>query len=276
MALPFDAIGTEYPEVRARVELAASLEYAAATNDDNPLYREGRCTPPLFAVVPTTGAMFQLLVDVVPEENLLTLLHGEQDMFFHRPLVPDMVLRTRAAAHSTRVGSTGTRFVVKVTSTDDGGALVLEQYFTLFLRGLLDGDDRGPDVPPHPPLGDARSRPVANCSLHYDEDQTFRYRAASGDPNPIHFDDAIAKAAGLPGIIVHGLCTMAMVSRAVVQTQCDGDPRRLARLAVRFTAPAFPGDDLDVRIFDAGERRFAIEAESGGVVVLTNGYAEVR
>jgi acyl dehydratase len=277
MALPFDAIGTAYPEVRARIDLDASLEYAAATNDDNPLYRSGHCTPPLFAVVPTTGAMFQLLVDVVPEENLLTLLHGEQDMFFHRPLVPDMVLRTRAAAHSTRVGSTGTRFVVKVTSTDDDGALVLEQYFTLFLRGLGGGVDLGPDTPEHVLPPDARDHPIATVTKHYDDDQTFRYRDASGDPNPIHFDESFATAAGLPGIIIHGLCTLAMASQAVVATQCGGDPSRLARIAARFKAPAFPGNDMTVTVLDLGTPgRVGYEAESGGVVVLTNGLAEIR
>ena len=276
VGLPFDAIGTEYPEVVGTVELGASLAYAAATNDDNPAYVDGRCTPPVFAVVPTTGAMFQPLADLVPEEHLLTLLHGEQDIVLHRPLVPGMTLRTRATAHSTRVGPTGTRFVVKLTSRDDAGALVLEQYFTLFLRGLTDGEDRGPAAPPHELPDDVRANVVATYTLHYDDDQTFRYRAASGDPNPIHFDEAVARAAGLPGIIVHGLCTMAMASQAIVRTQCDGDPTRLRRIACRFTAPAYPGNDLTVTIFGAGAACYAFEASSDGVVVLTNGLAEVR
>jgi acyl dehydratase len=276
VGLPFDAIGTEYPEVAGTIELDASLAYAAATNDDNPAYRAGRCTPPLFAVVPTNGAMFQLVADLVPKEHLLTLLHGEQDIVFNRPLVPGLTLHTRATAYSTRVGPTGTRFVVKLSSTDDAGALVLEQYFTLFLRGLTDGEDRGPEAPPHPLPDAARSTVLATYTLHYDDDQTYRYRAASGDPNPIHVDEAVAKAAGLPGIIVHGLCTMAMASQAIVRTQCDGDPTRLRRIACRFTAPAYPGNDLTVTIFGAGAACYAFEASSGGVVVLTNGLAEVQ
>ena len=276
MGLPFDAIGTEYPEVVGTIELSASLAYAAATNDDNPVYRDGRCTPPLFAVVPTTGAMVQLLADLVPEEHLLTLLHGEQDIVLHRPLVPGLTLHTRATAYSTRVGSTGTRFVVKLTSRDDAGALVLEQYFTLFLRGLTEGEDRGPAAPPHELPDDVCANVVATYTLHYDDDQTFRYRAASGDPNPIHFDEAVARAAGLPGIIVHGLCTLAMASQAIVRTVCGGDPIRLRRIACRFTAPAYPGNDLTVTIFGAGAACYAFEASSDGVVVLTNGLAEVR
>ncbi len=88
---------------------------------------------------------------------------------------------------------------------------------------------------------DARSaEPIATLEQAYDDDQTFRYSEASGDPMPIHLDDDIAKAMGLPGIIIHGLCTMAFNSRAIVSETCWDDPGRLSRLAVRFSRPALP------------------------------------
>ena len=97
---------------------------------------------------------------------------------------------------------------------------------------------------------------------------------------PIHVDDAFAKSMGLPGIIVHGLCTMAMCTQAVVKTVADGDPSRLKRFAVRFSKPVLPGNDVDVSIFDAGERDgrhvYAFEARSAGDVVIKDGLAEVE
>lgn len=72
----------------------------------------------------------------------------------------------------------------------------------------------------------------------FDADQTFRYAEASGDTMPIHTDEEFARSVGLRGIIIHGLCTMAFVSRAAIQTACPEDPSRLRRLAVRFSAPA--------------------------------------
>ena len=60
--------------------------------------------------------------------------------------------------------------------------------------------------------------------MHVDDDQTYRYRDASGDLMPIHVDDEFARSVGLPGIIAHGLCTMAMCSQAVVTTVAGGDP----------------------------------------------------
>ena len=59
-------------------------------------------------------------------------------------------------------------------------------------------------------------------------DQPIRYGHASGDTNPIHMDDNTAKAAGHPGIILHGLCTMAFAGRALVNQYLDGDSTREA------------------------------------------------
>jgi acyl dehydratase len=96
---------------------------------------------------------------------------------------------------------------------------------------------------------------------------------------PIHLDDDFAKSVGLPGIINHGLCTMAMCSQAVVKKVADGDPGRLRRLAVRFAANVLPGADIAVDLFDAGSddgrQAVAFEASSGGQIVIKNGRAEV-
>ena len=58
-----------------------------------------------------------------------------------------------------------------------------------------------------------------------DRGVTERYASASGDSNPIHLDEAFAKSVGLPGRILHGLYTMALVARA--QTDAAGGPEKL-------------------------------------------------
>ena len=95
---------------------------------------------------------------------------------------------------------------------------------------------------------------MAEVTYRFDEDQTFRYAEASGDPVRIHLDDAAARAVGLPGIIIHGLCTMAFCGRAVIESVAGGDPTRLARLAVKFSRPVLPGQEITVRIYDHGRR----------------------
>jgi acyl dehydratase len=250
--------------------------YAEATNDRNPAYLDGRYAPPLFGVVPTWDVSMEALNEVVPPEAWLGLLHAEQDMRFHRPLVPGMALVTCAEIFSVRVARSGSWVTVRVESEGESGELVLEQFSTMFIRGLGGLVEVGPERPAHGFPETERGRLVAEVVRHVDDDQTFRYRDASGDTNPIHVDEAYAKEAKLPGIIVHGLCTMAMCGSVVVDEVAGGDPARLARLAVRFSRPVVPGDDLTVSVYDAGDGAYAFEAKAREKLVVRDGWAEVR
>jgi acyl dehydratase len=73
-------------------------------------------------------------------------------------------------------------------------------------------------------------------------EQIRAYAEASGDDNPVHLDDDAAKRAGLPGVIAHGMLTMALLGRAV--TAWAGDPDRVRLFAVRFSGIVQPGDRL--------------------------------
>jgi acyl dehydratase len=274
MALPIEKLGTRYDERTDTIEAERAKAYAAATNDDNPAYESGKYAPPVFGVVPTWDAMGLTVADIIPPEAFAFIVHGEQDMHFHQPLVPGMTLTTHGEAYSVRVGHSGTRFTTRIVSNDVGGKPVLEIFSTTFIRGMSDGESGGPDKPDHSMPRD-RGEPVATFTVHVDDDQTYRYRDASGDTMPIHVDDAFAKSVGLPGIIVHGLCTMAMCSQAVVKTVAGGDPSRLKRLAVRFSKPVIPGNDVVTTLYDIGNGAFAFEATSEGSTVIKDGRAEV-
>ncbi|HZQ28386.1 MAG TPA: MaoC/PaaZ C-terminal domain-containing protein [Acidimicrobiales bacterium] len=283
MALDLDKLGTTYDERTATIDPDRAKAYAAATNDDNPAYESGKFAPPVFGVVPTWDAMGLAVADIIPPEALMMIVHGEQDMHFHQPLVPGRTITTVADTYSVRVGGSGTRLTVRVVSRDaESGDVVLEQFVTTFIRGMADGDSGGPDKPDHTFPEEARAHEVGQFTVHVDDDQTYRYRDASGDQMPIHVDDGFAKSVGLPGIIAHGLCTMAMTSQAVVKTVADGDPSRVKRLAVRFSKNVFPGDDVTTTIYDAGttpdgRKRYAFEATSSrGDTVISNGLAEVE
>src|SRR5438270_1279397 len=170
MALPVDKLGTTYDERTATIESERTKAYAAATNDDNPAYESGKYAPPVFGVVPTWDAMLVAAADVIPSEAFGFIVHGEQDMHFHEPLVPGQTLTTRAAAHAIRVGKSGTRFTARVVSTDAEGRTVLEQFNTTFIRGMSDGESGGPDKPDHSFPAEARDKKVAELTVHVDDD----------------------------------------------------------------------------------------------------------
>lgn len=84
-----------------------------------------------------------------------------------------------------------------------------------------------------------------------DPEQPKRYAAASGDYNPIHLDAEFARAVGLPGIILHGLCTMAFLAEHAAAAA--GSPEALRRLKLRFSQPVQPGDTLQIRSEPMGD-----------------------
>jgi acyl dehydratase len=83
---------------------------------------------------------------------------------------------------------------------------------------------------------------LAELRVTPDRCATARYAGASGDFNPIHLDDQFAQSVGLPGRILHGLYTMALLARA--QTEALGGPEHLKRLAVQFRGIAVPEQEI--------------------------------
>jgi acyl dehydratase len=267
----------EFEVTRERIQA-----YAAATNDEIAPHAKGDIAPPVFAIVPAFGALSAANVSVVPGELILRILHGEQDFHYHRPIEPDTTLKTRAAVVGVHRRSSGVTVLSKAESRDAAsGDLIVEQYMNAFVRGAEIGESAGEEPPPHGFDESLRDRePDASVEQTFDEDQTFRYAEASGDPMPVHLDEEIAKGAGLPGIIIHGLCTMAFTSRAIIEHACPEDPSRLGRLAVRFSKVVQPKQTITTSIWAAGEsggrEAFAYETISdSGDVVIKDGRAEI-
>eukprot|EP00899_Mesostigma_viride_P006408 jgi/Mesvir1/15769/Mv03338-RA.2 len=81
--------------------------------------------------------------------------------------------------------------------------------------------------------------------------QALLYRLC-GDPNPLHADPAVAAAAGFERPILHGLCTLAFATRAVVRSMARGDPSSLLRVRARFLSHVYPGERLQTRMWVLG------------------------
>jgi acyl dehydratase len=273
-------LNTFSDEDRFEVTAERIAEYAAATNDPIAAHRNGDIAPPVFAIVPVFQALLVPAVDVMPVELIPRIVHGEQDFHFHRPIYPGDRLVSRAKMIGYQGLEKGTRSAILLECRTEEGELVNEQYVTTFVRGFDAGKAVGELSPSHK-FDDVlhEQAPFAKAHAHVDLDQTFRYSPASGDPMPIHLDAEIARSAGLPGIIAHGLCTMAMTSWGVLSEVGGSDTKRLKRFAVRFAKMVLPGDDLDTRIWNAGTTNgitsYAFETARGEDFVITDGLAEI-
>jgi len=271
-----DRIGVWSDRVGFAVTGERTIAYAEATNDRTAKHLDGTYAPPVFAIVPPFSIMADTTMYAVPDELIMRILHGEQDMRFHRPIVAGDELTCRAKVVGIHGKSSGVVVTTLLETRDAADSLVNEQYFSGFFRGgHLDGGF-GEPAPEHAFPESLRERePDAIVVEKFDADQTHRYAAASGDTMPIHLDDDMAKAMGLPGIIIHGLCTMAFTSHAVIGHVCPNDPEKLKRLAVRFSAPAQPKHTISTSVWKTSESTCAFETVTDdGTYVIKDGLAE--
>nr|WP_042193992.1 MaoC/PaaZ C-terminal domain-containing protein [Kibdelosporangium sp. MJ126-NF4]CEL21005.1 putative (R)-specific enoyl-CoA hydratase [Kibdelosporangium sp. MJ126-NF4]CTQ95481.1 putative (R)-specific enoyl-CoA hydratase [Kibdelosporangium sp. MJ126-NF4] len=256
----------EFPVTREHI-----IAYAEATNDPVGVHLDGSQAPPVYAVVPAFRTMADVTLSAVPDELMMQILHGEHDFHIHRPIVPGDVLACRAKVTGVHGKSSGVVVTTRLETRDADGGLVNEQYFVGFFRGGEFGENLGENAPGHLFDESLRDRePDLVVSQKYDEDQTFRYADASGDPMPVHTNDEFARSVGLPGIIVHGLCTMAFVSHALP------NPPGLSRLAVRFSAPALPRNTITTSAWRTGDRYAFETVTDEGTTVIKDGLAQWR
>ena len=106
-----------------------------------------------------------------------------------------------------------------------------------------------------------------------------RYAGASGDFNPIHIDDELAKAVGLPRNILHGLYSMGLVAKANAAL-ADGDPRALKRLSVQMRGMGVPEQEIvvtgTVKSADGGRVVIDTVAAQGDNALIKNAEAELQ
>jgi acyl dehydratase len=195
-------------------------------------------------------------------------------MEFLEPIRPGDKITANAKVASIETKASGETLIIELSATNQAGAKVNRTVFNAFIRGGGKGgsDARVAEL--------ERGEAIVTAAQQIDKDQTYRYKEASGDFNPIHVDENFAKMAGLPGIIVHGLCTMAFTSKVMIDRLCGGDPFRLKRLRVRFTRPVLPGQIITTKVWPDGEREgrkvFAFETYNPeGRAVIKGGLAEV-
>jgi len=283
MALNPSLAGKIYPPITTEVTLEALQKYARAYNDDNlayfePLAMGGIIAPPMFNAVVTWLPLITAISDPELRVDLMRLVHRSQDMRFFAPIRPDDRISASATIVSIESSAVGEIITIGLDALNQQRQMVSRTSFTALIRGRSERDT--PAQVRSPGSTAASREPVLTASQTIGRDQALRYADASGDRNPIHLDNAVARMAGLPGIIVHGLCTMAFTSKVIIDHLCGGNPARLRRLAVSFSRPVFPGDLITTIVWRENDRDgvmcFSYETHKrSGVAVIRNGIAEL-
>ena len=99
-----------------------------------------------------------------------------------------------------------------------------------------------------------------------------RYAEASGDHNPIHQDEEVARSVGLPGVIAHGMYTMALAARAVADWYPGAE---LVSIGAKFTAPVVVPAEGGVEVEVAGEPKEPVDGMTTIALTVTCGGQKV-
>ncbi len=274
--------GAELPEFTASwspSDIALyNLAVGAGDPPDDPKELEYVLEPepkvlPSYAVLPALGALFETLSLPGMEVDLGQLLHGEQELVIHAPLPANGSVRTSGRITDILDKGKGAIVLIETVSrlADDEEPLFTNR-FSAFFRGEggFGGENGGRNGSGSAPHG-APDRPPDRTELRPTLPQQALLYRMSGDQNPLHSDPEFARRAGFERPILHGLCTFGIACKAVVDSCLGGDVTRVARYSSRFAGILYPGETLEVSIWES-EGRFDLAARcvERDAPVLTN------
>ena len=285
MAINYEKLMTwKFPEIeqtygkRDAMLYALGLGFGADPVDESQLqyvYEENLKALPTMAVV--LGSPGSWMRNPESGINYLKVVHGEQWLTAHKPLPIEGTVAGHTRITSVIDKGEGKGAVVyierKLYNKANGDHLSTIVSST-FARG--DGGFGGPSGPAPSLHTLPEGAPEKICDLATLPRQALIYRL-SGDYNPLHGDPKVAKAAGFPMPILHGLCTYGTAAHAIIKTCCGYDASRLTGLQVRFSAPVYPGETIRTEMWkNGGVVSFRSKVVERNVMVLSNGRADIR
>ncbi|MAE94289.1 MAG: hypothetical protein CL910_06480 [Deltaproteobacteria bacterium] len=252
--MPIDSsvVGQELPSSVEDLSVRRVLAYAAGLADTSPAVFDDLAgdlaAPPPFCVSlewpVVSHPEIRERLGAAPDE-LLRGVHASQDSVFHRAMRPGMRLTTRGTMVGMRQTRAGTLATTRLDTEAEDGPVVSSWQMTMYRGVELEGGDR--ELESGPALPEPASSPAPEYSrIRIARELPHVYTECAQIWNPIHTERAVARAAGLPDIILHGTATWALAGREIVARHAAGDPTRLRRLRGSFRAMVIPGSEIEV------------------------------
>lgn len=249
-----------------RVERESADRFAAATSSE---WDGSAGTPYLYGVTPIRDVLLETLLAAMPEgiREQNPVLHGEHLVRYHRPVHVGSLVQVRGRHLATVPKPRGTAVIIEIELQTEDGLPIETHELTSFLPDLALEEIPGTWTSVAPQAFDP-SLPVIEAVIPTDGEQSRRYAIASGDTTLLHTSDEVARGHGYPGVIMHGLCTLA-ISMNSIAPLLDGPPQLLA---VRFSAPGFPGQPIHLRMQQQSANTVIFESRTpSGQPTMTRG-----
>jgi acyl dehydratase len=200
------------------------------------------------------------------------LLHAEQQVQLHQTVPAEGQATCTTTVEAVYDKGKAALVYLSTAAVDPDGQLMWTSRMGVFIRGEGGwGGDSGPASTWAVPERDA-DRVI---SLQTRLDQALIYRL-SGDRNPLHSDPQFASRAGFDKPILHGLCTFGFTGRGLLEECVDGDVNRFGSMSARFRSPVYPGERLDLYLWQVEEGRTHFLTRVDDRVVLDFGVFGAR
>lgn len=239
-------VGHASKPLQHHVDARWTMAYAAALGDEDPRYFDTLATPAVLAhpVFPVCLEWPAILASREhTERGALTsaergqAVHAAHDLHFYRPLRAGETLTTTATVIGLEQKRPGAYHVTRLDARNLQDELVCRSYQVTIFRGVeVSGGPVWCETPPALPAITAQAPQSQRVALPIPAQLAHIYTECARIWNPIHTDRAVAVAAGLPGIILHGTATLALAVSRIVRDYLAGDASRVVRLGGRFAA----------------------------------------
>lgn len=223
-----------------------TMAYAAALGDTSACYFDtarpgGVVAHPLFPVCPEWAAIVESRSASehagMDRADVLTGVHATHDVTIHRLVRPGDRLTTRLEIVALTDIGPGAKATTRLVTVDAAGQPVATTTQDAIYLGVpTEGVHRPDPAPPTPITATERHGNPTTLTVDVAAGAAHTYTECARIWNPIHTDRAVARAAGLPDIILHGTATLAHGVSAVVDQRADGRPELVRRIAGRFAA----------------------------------------
>ena len=238
---------------------------------------------PDFAVFPTFpirwgGAGAPLDRNLVPNSPGPLNIDAERYLELLKPLPTSGSVFVRSRVIGIHPRGRGNGFVeYESVVTDADGDVYVKMVNGSFRRGVK----KLGDIEPFEGSGQTYSQKITVPErepdatmiqwLSHNDAQIYRL---SGDYNPLHIDPDAARFGGFHEPILHGLCTFGHCADLLLTILADGDPARFRKIKVRFSAPVFMNQEIEIRAWHDGKGRAIFELTAEDRVVVSNAYFE--
>lgn len=238
-------IGYTIEEKLDPVTIEDIILFAEATVDKNAIrYKETGIAPPFFLSKLIIPSLWKILTHKDLKMNFIKLVHSQQDVTWHKEIRVGDQLTAKLSIIDISDIPAGELLTISA-KVNMKKSTIIEGTINIIVRGSKSKTEKRNKIEKKLVKG-IEYKEILRIKIPTADGQQLKYAKISGDNNFIHTSNLIAKSAGLPRTIMHGVCIMAMSCNTLMNLLIKNDLKRLKSMSVQFGYPAIPGETLEL------------------------------